>query len=976
MSTYQTPETILRSAEEYIKIENEESALTLLLEYMTGKRPRQWSNHLEKLMTTLIDLATKFNKRDSLKEPLANFRYSSQFSNVQSLEKVIDHFIKIAEDAAAKYEKLLNDEIYKMDDLDVEAPEELFIISLSDAKTQKAIIRDSLKTLWNAYKTVIEVTAKNKKLEELNTQAIKDAYEFCQKYNRRTEFKRLCDGVRANLTAIINSMTFNPDFAKVQQFALDLTQPETNDNQIELRFKQLKFAYHFELWQEAIKTLQDINHIMQKRGSIVKPKVLYEYFGGLAKMFWKSEFFLYSAIAFFNHFVLLRRRNASAEELSEKSNHFILSVLCIPPLLNENRQSEDAKTSAASLLSSESTLLSKQDLITYIKKHNILDLCSEQVKETYFLIEESKNMSSLTKNSEPLLKAVQGQYPGYYKPLQSIIVYKLLNLLSQLYTKIKIDNFSKFLGSLDYSFCENIIHEASISDEIKVKIDHKRRLLIFRDDVKDMRNISLKLVNFSEDLKDVIHAIDNKHEQQNEAKIQQGLTDEARRYADSARGAIERRMKLIKENRKLVEEAYAKHRPKVIRDDVSESSQRGVPNLEELEREKKMDKIKNMMQLMQREKKAALIKQLKEIKGFKIGNKKFDQFTEDEIEQFTLDKLDTAKEEWDRREKEKEEAAIKNAFRRVDHLERARREEYLKILQKQWQEAKDDREEIMTTHRENFDKMVAFKNNIKGAQQFRETYCTKVREEKAETFEEEMQEFREKIIDDFKGKILEMARESLKAQQEAEIAERKKREEELAKQKERLDAERDSQIQTGFGGFARNAATGAEMRTTKPEDPKDSFRRTTAPAEEKKTGFGGIQRSTGAPKEEAKPAPTGIISRNTEIKREETKEAERPRFVNAAKKDPFGGAKPAESTGGFRRTEEPKKEEPKKEEPKKDEWRTVEKTAPTTTGGFSRNAGTTSGTTSGGPPKFSRGAGAGTSTTENKPAGGSGWRKN
>jgi len=678
----------------------------------------------------------------------------------------------------------------KIDDLDIEDPEELFIISLDvDSKTEKSIIRGALKNLWDAYKTVIEITSKNKKLEEMNTKAIEKAYEFCQKYNRRVEFKRLCEGVRASLTAIINSMTYNPDYARTQQFALDLTNAETNDNQIALRFEQLKFAYHFELWQEAIKTLQDINHIMQKKGSQVKPKVLYDYFDNLAKMFWKSEFYLYSAIAYFNHYVLLkgRLRTMTTEEITHKSNTFILSVLCIPPLLNEDRQTEDAKLSAASLLSSAVNLLSKQDLITYIKKHNILDLCSEEVRETYFLIEESKNVISLTRNSEPLLRNIKEKYEAFHLPLQAIIVYKLLTLLSQLYTKIKIDNFSRFLGSLDFAFCENIIHEASGSDAIRVRVDHKRRLLIFKDDVKDMRNISLKLVDFSEDLKDVMHSIDNTREQPQEGKILQGLKDEARRYADSARGAIERRAKLIKENRKLVEEAYAKHRPKEIRDNVSETSQRGTVNVEELEREKKMDKIKQMMQLMQREKKQTLIKQLKEIKGFKIGNKRFDQFTEEEIEQFSLEKLDIAKEEWDRREKEKEEAAIKNAFRRVDHHERARREEYLNILKKQWAEAKDDKEEIMTAHKENFEKMIAFKNNMKGAQSFREQFCTKLREEKTEAFEEEMQEFREKIIEDFKGKILEAAKESLKVQQEAEEAERKKREEELAKQKKRLE---------------------------------------------------------------------------------------------------------------------------------------------------------------------------------------------
>ncbi len=213
-------------------------------------------------------------------------------------------------------------------------------------------------------------------------------------------------------------------------------------------------------------------------------------------MFWKSEFYLYHAIAYFNHYSLLKTKHKllTTEELAQKSSNFVLSVLSIPPLTNEQYQSDDARNKAISLISSESNVPNKNELVAYINRHNILELCTPEIRELYFLIVDDLDVLGLAKKSEPLLKYIATNYPQFHGQLQNIVIYKILNQLSKLYTSLKVDNFIRFIGSLNYNSCENIIHLSSISDHIKVRIDHRKKLLIFQDEAKDLKHLSMKLV--------------------------------------------------------------------------------------------------------------------------------------------------------------------------------------------------------------------------------------------------------------------------------------------------------------------------------------------------------------------------------------------------------------------------------------------------------------------------------------------------
>lgn len=67
------------------------------------------------------------------------------------------------------------------------------------------------------------------------------AYQFCLKYNRKTEFRKLCEKLRKHLE----------DIGKLppQTINVSLTRQETQQYNLETRLIQLDYAIQMELWQ-------------------------------------------------------------------------------------------------------------------------------------------------------------------------------------------------------------------------------------------------------------------------------------------------------------------------------------------------------------------------------------------------------------------------------------------------------------------------------------------------------------------------------------------------------------------------------------------------------------------------------------------------------------------------------------------------------------------------------------------------------
>ena len=98
-----------------------------------------------------------------------------------------------------------------------------------------------MKFLWEAYKQCLDLLKNNNRVETIYHEVALAAFRFCQQYNRRSEFRKLCDSIRMH-------------FAKSQQYAsqpysINFQLPETQTLYLDLRLAQLDTAIAMELWQ-------------------------------------------------------------------------------------------------------------------------------------------------------------------------------------------------------------------------------------------------------------------------------------------------------------------------------------------------------------------------------------------------------------------------------------------------------------------------------------------------------------------------------------------------------------------------------------------------------------------------------------------------------------------------------------------------------------------------------------------------------
>lgn len=209
------PELALRRALELEGIHQNEAALTLLHDVLSSRRHRTWSPAYEQIMIAYLNLCLKLHKAREAKDGLHQYRNLAQSQAPGSLEKVIRYLLKKAEAkcsaAKAAADVVANTDttasagaILSMDGEDdgIE-PQALLLSSMSTdpAKNQRdsLLVLPSIKFLWEIYRAVLDILRSNSKLEHVYHAAATGALKFCRVYQRRTEFRRLCDMLRMHL---------------------------------------------------------------------------------------------------------------------------------------------------------------------------------------------------------------------------------------------------------------------------------------------------------------------------------------------------------------------------------------------------------------------------------------------------------------------------------------------------------------------------------------------------------------------------------------------------------------------------------------------------------------------------------------------------------------------------------------------------------------------------------------------------------
>lgn len=482
------------------------AALELLYETLTSKRTRNVTiENLEPIVLRFIDLAVDLNKPKIIRDGLYQYKKLVQSTSISSLELVIKKFIQLSEDkvaqAQAKADKITLD---ADDDLEAtESPEDILLATVSSEqskdRTDREVVTPWLKLLWEAYRISLDALRNNSKLEILYQKVVSQAFDFCVKYSRKTEFRRLCDILRLHLS--------NASQAKSSpaQHPIDLSDPDTLQRFLDTRFRQLEVAVELELWQEAFRSVEDVHTLLSVSKRPAKPAMMANYYDNLARIFLVSGNYLFHATAWSRYWgLLVQSRNVREEELVRVASFFLIATLSIPtfPQSQQLRSSQDDgdqrhRNSRLTNLLNLSKNPTRDALLKQALSKNVLSYVRPEIRQLYNILEVDFHPLGIKSRVVPVISKIAEykEYTPYFKPLYDVILTRLFQQLSQVYETVKFDfviDLATFPAPFDSTpvSIEKFIVRGCHKGEFNITIDHESRSITFRDGIYDESSVN------------------------------------------------------------------------------------------------------------------------------------------------------------------------------------------------------------------------------------------------------------------------------------------------------------------------------------------------------------------------------------------------------------------------------------------------------------------------------------------------------
>ena len=324
-------ENALARAEELIAVGQQSTALQILYDAITSRHFQHNLLALDPIMHRFVELCVELRQGRYAKEGLSLYRSFSQLSNMQSFEAVIRKFIKLSE---AKLSSVLKSAEDKTTATESEDPMVVEIAKMLQAQLAGETAKGSvdretvlpwMRFLWEALRLSLEVCRGSTKVEILYSDLVMKSFDYCVEHQRKSELKRLAEMLRAHLVSIVKSASNDR-----QQFNIQLSgeqaNPESQQIQLDIRYRLLDVALQMELWQEAFRAIEDIHGLFLLGGKSTELLLAREeYFEKVARILAMSDNALFYSAA------LLRQYYAADDSKKEElKNKLALSLLSVP----------------------------------------------------------------------------------------------------------------------------------------------------------------------------------------------------------------------------------------------------------------------------------------------------------------------------------------------------------------------------------------------------------------------------------------------------------------------------------------------------------------------------------------------------------------------------------------------------------------------------------------------------------------------
>ncbi|KAJ0263439.1 Proteasome component (PCI) domain-containing protein [Hirschfeldia incana] len=622
-----------------INVGQKQDALQVLHDLITSRSFRSWQKPHEKIMFRYVELCVDLKMGNFAKDGLIQYRNSCQQVNVTSFEEVTKQFVRLATDKA---EQALDKDALDKEALDVDDLE----------------VTPWFKFLWETYRTVLEILRNNSKLQALYAMTAYKAFQFCKKYKRPTEFRRVCETMRNNLA--------NLDKYRDQRDRPDLTEPETLQLYLDTRFEQLKVATELGLWQEAFRSVEDIYGLMCMVKRTPKSSLLVVYYSKLTEIFWTSSSHLYHAYAMLKLFSLQKNFNKklTQKDLQLLASSVVLAVLSVPPFgqaqngasRSEFDTEKEGNLRMANLISFNlepkfecRDMLSRESLLSDLVSSGVLSCATQEVKDLYHQLEHEFHPLELGSNTKPLLDRIsklggklstapslpEVHLSQYVPSLEKLATLRLLQHVSKMYQTTRIEFLAQLVPFMDFSDVEKISVEAAKHNFVAMKVDHVKGFVTFgnmdieSDGLRDPLTIFAETMNkvrgmlfpASSKLGDIApnlgETVEKEHKRllARQSIIEKRKEEQERLQLEMEHEEEQRKLKLRMqteeaEQKRLASEVEERRRQRILREieerelekaqALLENTERHQINIEEME--KKLSKLAKIMDYLERAK--------------------------------------------------------------------------------------------------------------------------------------------------------------------------------------------------------------------------------------------------------------------------------------------------------------------------------------------------------------------------------------
>uniref|UniRef100_T1D215 Eukaryotic translation initiation factor 3 subunit A n=1 Tax=Cupiennius salei TaxID=6928 RepID=T1D215_CUPSA len=823
---FQRPENALKRANEFIDVGEKQWALDALYDVIKSRKHRTWQKIHEPIMSKYLELCVELKKSHVAKEGLFQYRNICQQVNIKSLEDVVRGYLQLAEEKTEAAREESQQAVVDIDDLDqVQTPENLLLSAVSSEDTQdrtdRVVLTPWVKFLWESYRQCLELLRNNSRVERLYHDIAQQAFKFCLNYNRKTEFRKLCDNLRAHLGHIHKHQN--------QQTSVNLNNPESQAMHLETRLVQLDSAIQMELWQEAYKAIEDIHNLMNLSKKAPNPRLMANYYQKLSLVFWKSNNYLFHAAALFRLFYLSReqKKNITPDEITRMAARVVLATLAIPMPPNRTEIDRLVETDENVIDKNHrllSTLLglpnppSRALLIKDLIRFGIIQCAPTQLQDLYRWLETEFHPLKLCARVQQSFDFLNKweEFPElrqYIPSIQDITVVRLVKEISQVYQTIRFSRLLELVPFVQSFNLEYLIVEVARRNDLQVRIDHRKECFHFGSELNVSQREEIiegpHLQSMpSEQLRShlvVIHSALTKavsciqpDKMKNERKdLSKEIVKAYTLTSSKDHMRILNRQQIIEERKEMLENLN--YQKEAEERKLLEDKQQKLRDAEK-ERMAREAEERNKQRLLKEQtemKRKVVMEKIEQLKKTEIGSRIFEGMDEGELQNLDPDDLLNKQVEQIDREKKELQMKLRNQERKIDHLERAKRIEEIPLLQMQHEEFKRVDLEFWEEHENeriktiNDERVLALKdrNRLIRMKEDKENFIDCLMKARSSTYEEKMAEFTKMLDEERKKRFAERKRRRREERKETWFREQEEKKQRIIEEEQKRQRE-------------------------------------------------------------------------------------------------------------------------------------------------------------------------------------------